>query len=79
MDDLRASFVCLVSCEILTGRSSGEKAALAADAEPDDDWFDSITELVQDWSGGVELDSGWLGDVKLENEWWCGVFELLLD
>lgn len=62
-----------MSCEILTGRSSGETAALAADAEPDDDWFDSITELVQDWSGG------WLGDVKLEKEWWCGVFELLLD
>lgn len=70
-----------MSSEVFTGCSSGEKAPLAAfpsDAEPDDDWFDSITELVKDWSDGVELDSDLLGDVMLENEW-CDVFELLID
>lgn len=46
----RASFACLVSNEMLTGRSSGEKAPLIVsdgDAEPGDRWFD-ITEPVMD-------------------------------
>lgn len=57
-DDFRASFAFLVSNEILTGCSSGEKAPLTApacDAEPSDNWFDG-TKLVRDWSGGVEFE-----------------------
>lgn len=71
----RASFACLVSCEILTGRSSGGKAPLTVfpgDAEPDDDWFEGA-ELVRDWSEGA-----WLCDVKLD-ELWCDVLGLFMD
>lgn len=67
-----------MSCEILTGCSSGEKTPLtelAGDTEPVDDWFDG-TALVRDWSDGGEFD--WICDVKLDDTW-SEVFELFLD
>lgn len=47
----------------------------AGDAEPGDDWFDG-TELVRDWSDGVEFD--WLCGVKMD-DMWSDVFELYMD
>lgn len=77
-DDFRASFACLVSCEILTGRSSGERFPLAAftgDTEPRDDAFDGKM-LVADRSDVAEFD--WLCDVIIDDT--CSdVFVLFMD
>lgn len=75
-DDFRASFACLVSCEILTGCSSGERFPLAGftgDSEPGDDWFDG-NKLVGDPPGVAEFDC----DVIIDDT--CSdVFVLFMD
>lgn len=65
--DLRASFTCLVSSEIFTGRSSAASAPLTVcegDMEPGGGWSNG-TEWVGDRSGGAEAD--WLCDASVDD------------
>lgn len=65
--DFRASFICLVSSEIFTGRSSAASPPLTVcegGMEPGGGWSNG-TEWVGDWSGGAESD--WLCDASVDN------------